>query len=386
MLKIFKINLSKDRTFGLDVLRFLAITMVLIEHGRTLLKPLTEKTEILKLGGFWGVELFFVLSGFLIGRILLRLYEPEADFDLKKLYSFWKRRWYRTLPNYYIILIINLIIAYSLSSAQLPFSEYIPFFFFFQNMYTEHPRFFGEAWSLAVEECFYISFPMLLFLTNKIVGKIISEKRMFVACILIVLFFSNNMRMIVVWGSDPLWDQGIRKIVLLRLDSILTGVLFAWFNLYYREIFYRYRYKMFFIALVLLSMSFYNYYADKLYIEEQHSFYSKTFYFLLTSTGFALCLPFADSVKKMKKRSFSGKFITLISIISYSIYLTHYSLVLRILRQFDPLNNNIYTSIILYLLYLLLSIIISLLLYKFFEKPFMELRDRLKTKQGNSRG
>jgi peptidoglycan/LPS O-acetylase OafA/YrhL len=384
MLKIFKINLSKDRTFGLDVLRFLAITLVLIEHGRNLIKPISIDTEIMKLGGYWGVELFFVLSGFLIGRILLRVYESETDFDFEKLFSFWKRRWYRTLPNYYLILILNLILAYTLASTHLPFSEYVPFFFFFQNIYTKHPWFFGEAWSLAVEEWFYISFPLLLFLTNKTVGNILSEKRKFIGCILIVLFFSNIMRMIVVSDSDPLWDRGVRKIVLLRLDSILTGVLFAWFNYYYREFFYKYRYKMLIIAMILLSMSFYNYYADKLYIGEQNSFYSKTFFFLLTSTGFALCLPFADSVKKMKKRSFSGKFITLISIISYSIYLTHYSVVLRLLRKFDHLNNSIYTCVLLYILYLGLSVIVSVLLYKFFEKPFMELRDRLKIKQGNS--
>lgn len=77
MRNFLSVDLNQKRIFGLDLLRFLAIIMVLISHGRLLLKStLGSSIDFLSLGGFWGVELFFVLSGFLIGGILIKFMNP----------------------------------------------------------------------------------------------------------------------------------------------------------------------------------------------------------------------------------------------------------------------------------------------------------------------
>jgi len=92
--------------YGLDVFRAVAILIVLYAHGKLLSGDAFSFIPDFPLVD--GVELFFVLSGFLIGTILISTIEKEQRFDVKSLFNFWKRRWFRTLPTYYFILIINI--------------------------------------------------------------------------------------------------------------------------------------------------------------------------------------------------------------------------------------------------------------------------------------
>ncbi|RYY95852.1 MAG: acyltransferase, partial [Chitinophagaceae bacterium] len=87
--------------FGLDLMRAIAILLVLVAHSH-FFWPGSYRAQQWFFGAtaFWGVELFFVLSGFLIGRILLRLFD-KAHVSAASIRVFWIRRWLRTLPNYY---------------------------------------------------------------------------------------------------------------------------------------------------------------------------------------------------------------------------------------------------------------------------------------------
>jgi peptidoglycan/LPS O-acetylase OafA/YrhL len=111
MNKIVIENHQNKRIFGLDLMRTIAITMVVAGHCLWIY-PQDDSLfhQLLQLFGFFGVEIFFVLSGFLIGKILYQLY-LKADFSLATVFYFLKRRWFRTLPNYYLILLINILIA-----------------------------------------------------------------------------------------------------------------------------------------------------------------------------------------------------------------------------------------------------------------------------------
>ena len=90
-----EIAMTRERVFGLDFLRALAILLVLVAHASFMFLPLTHRLEAWWMLGHLGVELFFVLSGFLIGAILAELAAAEP-FPLGR---FWMRRWLRTLAE-----------------------------------------------------------------------------------------------------------------------------------------------------------------------------------------------------------------------------------------------------------------------------------------------
>ncbi|MFL6588990.1 MAG: acyltransferase family protein, partial [Chthoniobacterales bacterium] len=101
------------RVFGLDLLRAVAILMVVCAHGFVVLYPhFGEPLGFFGHGGFYGVELFFVLSGFLIGQILIR---KGADLARAgNVAFFYTRRWFRTLPLFFLFLVANVILDFFL--------------------------------------------------------------------------------------------------------------------------------------------------------------------------------------------------------------------------------------------------------------------------------
>jgi len=147
--------MSDTRVFGLDLLRASAILLVLVAHASFMFLPLTHRLEGWWVLGHLGVELFFVLSGFLIGAILVR----QASANRFGVGRFWLRRWLRTLPNYYLFLGINILIARWIDGSWPPAA---PYAVFLQNFAWPQPIFFIESWSLAVEEIFYLVAPLLV--------------------------------------------------------------------------------------------------------------------------------------------------------------------------------------------------------------------------------
>ena len=128
-MNFFKLDQGHNRVFGLDLLRFIAIIMVLIGHS-LIFVPQEYKVKVY---GFLldGVSIFFVLSGFLIGGILIKQLEKSKP-NYAGLLEFWKRRWLRTLPAYLVVLLFLLIYTAIVLPNNLP-SDWYKFFFFLQN-------------------------------------------------------------------------------------------------------------------------------------------------------------------------------------------------------------------------------------------------------------
>lgn len=98
---------NKNRIFGLDLLRTLAITLVVFVHYINTLPIDIGFLPNIRLPD--GVDLLFVLSGYLIGTIVIRTFEEKKDFNLVISLNFLLRRWFRTLPNYFLFLIVNVV-------------------------------------------------------------------------------------------------------------------------------------------------------------------------------------------------------------------------------------------------------------------------------------
>lgn len=136
------------RNPALDTLRALAILMVLATHIANNFIGASPLAKALSVGGR-GVDLFFVLSGFLLGSQLFREANQTGTIQISR---FWIRRWLRTLPAYYAILLATFAQLAGTGQSALIDWRYL---LFLQN-YMEHRPFLGVTWSLCVEEHFYL--------------------------------------------------------------------------------------------------------------------------------------------------------------------------------------------------------------------------------------
>ena len=360
------------RIFGLDVIRALAILLVLFSHVYYLIDSTNPLLISLSgLSGFAGVELFFVLSGYLIGTILLRQYIAD-DFSMQSVFVFLKRRWFRTLPNYYLILFVNLGMAFLLG---YPSEYWYKYFFFFQNFNIYSIGFFSESWSLSVEEWTYILLPFSLFFALKF-GNKLSKKWTFLTTILLLILLAHILRYFNMKISDistmEIWNTNIKSIVIYRFDTILYGVLLAWLHQFY--IHFLDTYKVYFIILAAHLFVLQFIVLNVLGVDiTSCPVYFQVFYFTLSSMIFFLALPYFI-FWKTSQSAFSAS-VTFISKTSYAVYLIHYSIVVVIFKYvLQKFELQLPTSLILFI-YFGITFSLSYVLYRFFERPIMNLRD-----------
>lgn len=362
------------RIFGLDVVRALAILLVLLSHLYYLIDSVNPMIISLSgLAGYAGVELFFVLSGFLIGTILLKLYLAD-NFSIKTIFIFLKRRWFRTLPNYYLILFINLLIAYFFNYG---IENWFHYFYFFQNFSNYNITFFSESWSLSVEEWTYILLPFSLFLGWKFKNWF-SKKSIFLAIVLFLIVIAHFLRFLhfsnhIISDMD-VWNTNIKSIVIYRFDTILYGVVLAWIHYFYADFLYQKRIYFLILAAHLFFLQFIIF--NVLGIDIISSpIYFNIFYFTLSSFTFSLALPFFIFWKKTMP--IVSPIIIFISKISYTMYLIHYSIVVVLLKYIILQYSLKFSVGTMVVIYFGITISVSHLLYRFYEKPLMNLRDEI---------
>lgn len=344
---------------------------VVVGHGSYLLPQKLEAISDFFI--FDGISIFFVLSGFLIGGILIKLIHKNGlSFSILK--NFWLRRWFRTLPNYFLIL-ITLCILHLLFDDGFTLRSIYRYFIFSQNLFTEHPTlFFPEAWSLSIEEWFYLILPISICLVFS-VGRSLKRSIIYVSILVIVLITSlRYYRFLNVPINDINdWDLILRKQVVTRLDSLMFGVIGAYLNYFYKNLWIKFRLQLFLIGVVLFII--YKFILSSLPI---HGIYFCVFSFTLISIATLFLLPYLNELKTGK--GFLYKPITYISLISYSMYLLNLSIVeIWILGNIPWKNftdNPDIIAISKYACYWVLVIGLSILIYKYFEKPMTSIRER----------
>lgn len=353
---------TATRNQWLDICRSLAISLVLLSHGRHFLIPAFPAAQNFKFGGFLGVELFFVLSGFLIGSIMLRSAKASRS-AVSWIPLFWTRRWLRTLPNYLLFLVLNFALASSIRPAELPNIFY--YLTFTQNFAWAHPPFFGEAWSLAVEEIFYLLSPLLI--AAFMFFGATAEKAMWRTAILVIVA-STALRLLVLFLNNPVLDEGLRKITVLRLDSIMFGVLAALLMKRWTDQAMVFRLAIGLTMLFLLC----GYIASWPDSQLNESYAIRSSIFTLASLGGVGFILLGIASKTRWRISFVTERI---SRWSYSAYLANLP-VLMLLAKFQALATDAPSCIALFLAFILLTFLISASVYEFFEANILRLRDR----------
>ncbi|MDA0176174.1 acyltransferase family protein [Mesoflavibacter profundi] len=368
------ITTYKHRIFGLDVVRAIAILLILCSHSTILLFPNSEATlvKFIQFFGTIGVDIFFVLSGFLIGTILIKHIESN-QIKPRHFVQFWVRRWLRTLPNYYLILVINIGLAF-LYKTEIP-NQLFHYFFFLQNGFHPMPDFFTESWSLTIEEFAYLLGPILLMLIALFVKRLNKWSFLIMTFIVIIafilskiIFHFNTINII----QDFNWSHSLRKVVITRIDSIYYGFIGAFLSMYYTTFWNKIKYKSF----ILGSLSFVIIHAiifiNKLNPDNYLQFFN-IWYLPLVSISILMCFPLVSNWKKQ-----TNSIITKISLWSYSLYLVNYSIVLLTFKHIVNLEHSsgIFKLIIL-IGFWSISFVLSYILYTYFERPIIEFRNNL---------
>lgn len=210
-----------SRLPGLDLLRAIAIVWVMFFHaaGAGLGSPFMPMSQF----GWMGVDLFFVLSGYLIGWQVLR---PLSRGEPLAFGDFYLRRALRVLPAFWVVLALYLWLpAFRERPGMQPAWQFLSFGVNLLIDYR-HNKAFSHAWSLCVEEHFYLLFPALAWLTTR-------RPAGWKTGLLAALLIGGGMALrAAVWqasandGADA-WVERIYYPTWMRLDGLFAGVLLA---------------------------------------------------------------------------------------------------------------------------------------------------------------
>jgi peptidoglycan/LPS O-acetylase OafA/YrhL len=348
-----------QRNFGLDLLRATAIGLVLLCHTTLVFVPPFVPGWFAEVSFFGdlGVDLFFVLSGFLIGGILLRDLEKGASF--RDLMHFWSRRWWRTLPNYYLFLALNMAASWLLGHAPGA-PRYLAFM---QGLWWDpDPGLFHESWSLCVEEWFYLSFALLAFAGAAVLPRRLS----YLVAASTVATVSFLLRGFLVLFTESSIDA-VRYSTLPRLDSLMFGVVAAYAMARWPARWAGAARPAAIAGLSLLTAGI----ALRAALLGPSAI-TRLVYFDVIALGTALLLPWL-SARKAGVGKAAG-FVIRVSLYSYSIYLVNVPLA-RLLVRKVLVPDSVVTAALLTSVWLAGTYVLSGLCYRHYESRMTRLRD-----------
>jgi peptidoglycan/LPS O-acetylase OafA/YrhL/lysophospholipase L1-like esterase len=199
------------RSASLDLLRGAAAFAVAIPHYLTLNAPFQPFAEASAIAG---VEVFFVLSGFVLAPQIVDwvVGRPWCNLGV-----FLVRRWMRTIPPYVVALVVIALMTGNLVTA-----DFVRYLFYVENLFVSANRvdFYPVAWSLAVEEWFYVLFAPLLFVVAMLLRR--GDRRLEAAFAILVIVVVAALRFAL---APHDWDLNVRRVTLFRIDSIVWGFL-----------------------------------------------------------------------------------------------------------------------------------------------------------------
>ena len=337
----------------IDGLRAIAVCAVIFYHAE--IKILGH--SIFK-GGFIGVDIFFVISGYLITSIILKELVTTGAFSFK---HFYERRVRRILPVLLFVILVSLPFAwmYLLPNDLIDFSKSILYSIgFSSNFYFHYSGLeyggaglegnpFLHTWSLSVEEQFYILFPVILLITFKYIRKYL------IHTLIIGFIISLGLAE---WTSRN-YPSASFYFLHTRMWELLAGSILAYFEITKgrRSSIKSLNLILPFVGLFLIGHSILSF---------NDNMFHPSFYTVSPIIGVCLIIWFADSTE-IVTRFLSTKIFVGIGLISYSLYLWHYPIFVFIVK-FNLINLNFFTKFLLIISIFLLSIFS----YYFIEKPF----------------
>tara|TARA_B100000427_G_scaffold326490_1_gene335264 strand:+ start:8576 stop:10561 length:1986 start_codon:yes stop_codon:yes gene_type:complete len=352
----------------IDGLRAIAILSVIFYHSEIYL----FQNKFLS-GGFLGVDIFFVISGYLITLIILNEKKITGNFSLKKFYI---RRLRRLMPALTVVCLTTFAFGYFilLPSGLIELSKSSIFsLFYLSNFYFYFSQFsYGtesvllkpllHTWSLGVEEQFYIVFPIFfLIILNKLKNRVLTLLSFFIILNLIAVQFLGNLNFRNIIDENLLFYAPTKftdfYFITSRFWELLSGSLIAYLNFNNKYIQKNKSTYSFFpyLGLIIIIFSLIFFKVD---------FYHPSILTALPIIGTCLIILFVSKNTFIYKL-LSSKILVWIGLMSYSLYLWHYPLfAFNRYLTFEP-NTFIRQLIIGILLFF-----IGYISYKYIEQPF----------------
>jgi peptidoglycan/LPS O-acetylase OafA/YrhL len=342
----------------LDGMRAFAVAFVLLYHmiDLDLPHPLADIAS----AGWIGVDAFFVLSGFLITRILLSSQPRFRSFGL-----FVARRTLRTWPLYFVVLLLAyFVIRDDVSGEKTNWLEHL---FFLQNYAPSFTaRCLSPTWSLCVEEQFYVLWPLVVFcLPRRFLGWLL-------VCVFVALPVGRD------WGLHH--AIGLKRLFTetqFHLDGLTAGsfvaLLTTWFGTRSRKM-HRAAWAALILGAGATILGFWRGWA----VQEGHNFVFGFTSLAISFSGLMLILLHGESSALIKLFSLSP--LRYIGRISYGIYLIHEGVISLVAKI--PLHHWLGTIaeswVLLIFLRVALSVGVAAISYRFFESPILRFKDRLR--------
>ncbi|OXA92221.1 acyltransferase family protein [Flavobacterium hercynium] len=358
-----------DRLRELDFLRGIAIILVLMRH-----EYITDWTSKM---GWIGVDLFFVLSGFLVSGLLFKEY---LKFGNIKPGLFLIRRGFKIYPVYYLTYILYLIPK--IIKHQFEWSGFLADMFFIQNYVRAWGYAYVPSWSLAVEEHFYLGFAFFLWLAikyfwidlNQDLHKKISKFEVFV---LFIMVFCLSMRIVSAIYFSGNGDKNF-TMTHLRIDSLFAGVFVSYLYYFRKEkliqVFEHYQVLLLLICFSLLSFT--------PFIDFEDSFFVRTFGYSFLYIAFSILLLYfllSNEINERLNFLFTKKGVDIISKIgfsSYGIYIIHgfTNFLCHLINNF--ILNKLFGQTIMFFITCTVSILSGMFITHYIEKYFLNYRNK----------
>jgi peptidoglycan/LPS O-acetylase OafA/YrhL len=346
---------TSGRVIQLDFLRGIAILAVMAYHFHTVpvQNPVAHGFDfVAKRVGWIGVDLFFVLSGFLVGGLLV---QELLKTDSLRVGRFLLRRMMKIWPAYYVYLLFQIAIR------RHPLGT-----FAWQNILNVQ-NYAGTSldhtWSLAVEEHFYLLLPPFLLVFHR--TRWLREKMLPIlsGCCVLVLC-GRIVSVYFLHGGDPQW------LTHARMDSLLFGVLLSWVFYTDRARFDRWmNHRLLLVLAALLGLLF-------VFYEGRHTPVMWSFGYTMVYLAMGALLLVGYGYDGSLTCSFPYRLVAAIGVYSYGIYLWHLSVRDPLSKICSHLPVSTHWGALLISQYLA-AIFLGILTTKAVEFPMLRIRDRL---------
>jgi peptidoglycan/LPS O-acetylase OafA/YrhL len=348
---------DQKRIFQLDVLRGFAILLVMGVH--------VPAYPIWSTIGSWGVDLFFVLSGFLIANLLFTEYRNTSDIRFAR---FFVRRALKLYPSFYLLLGLTLLYCFLW---RVPFTgrQLLGELLLTQNYLG---GIWGHTWSLAVEEHFYILLPLILAFMLRRAGNVKNPFRAIpytffaVAATCLILRIVNS-------HLHPVLDHHIHfQPSHLRADALFFGVFLGYLHNFQPEVVQKlmrdpWRFPVSVVSILAL--------APALFLPASDPFiYTVGFTLVYIGFGTMLLLSIYQEGRKRPKPGLAVRWIAWMGTYSYTLYLWHVPMA-QVFGTLAPRLGNI-NQYLLHAVYFMTTIVVSVALSKLVEIPALRLRER----------